>query len=57
MNVALIQYQDRSGMWTTIAECAGSDTNIAVNLNTYHRSYGRVRAVDANTKSVIDIRG
>lgn len=57
MNRALIQYQDRSGFWTTVAECESSDTNIWLNLNAYQLSYGRVRAIDANTKSIIDIRG
>lgn len=58
MSRAYIQYQDRSGQWRTINECDNDPTTIFWRLNDAESAYKcRVRAVDAKTGSIIDLRG
>lgn len=57
MSRALIQFQDVTGDWRTISECDSQNQVIKMRLDSYSSSMKkRVRAVDKNTGSIIDLR-
>ena len=59
MRTATLQFQDISGTWVTISVGVDpNDTVINMRLNELQKRYvgKRVRAIDSETGSVIDIR-
>lgn len=57
MTRVLIQFQDVTGDWRTISECENQNQVIKMRLDSYAASMRkRVRAVDRNTGSIIDLR-
>lgn len=59
MRTATLQFQDLSGNWMTVStNVDANDTVINLRLNELQKRYGdkRVRAIDSQTGSIIDLR-
>jgi hypothetical protein len=54
---AMIQYQDASGVWRTVGMVVNNSQYIIQAMSLAQTQYPnkRVRAIDSNTKSIIDI--
>ena len=57
-NIAIIEYQTSGGSWKKVCDCSSHPANIKMVMDANFKSnpsYQKLRAIDAQTKQLIDI--